>query len=464
MIFNKFPPKRDLELFQKILEIPTEFRCVQAKPGEWNLPSNHILLGVKPREFFGWAPFSKVKKNPLGFKFYLGASHPSVFEAYVKSSFPSKARELFVGTSTDSYSPENIEYSDLYDYSPITEILSKGWYPELRTLSLGTTELFCNGEGIHGSIGDITELLKRMPNLEQLEIGGYFYLSETISLPMLKNIDINVFSYCKTPVSQEPTIDTFDNLFQSELPLLEDFSVNLTCNGDFQRQTNYLFPSKFLKGKATPSLKVLEIIGLFGKGESQKLVESKVWQHCQERYSAICEAYYLAVDVHYEADTAFVCGVTFTDPTQDEPDRVYHSKIDIPGEYQSGEFYKRELPCIVKLIEEHQLLPAVVVVDGFTFLNNYNKPGLGAYLSDYFYQEGKEVAVIGVAKNPREDTPKEWQVFRGNSSKPLYVKATGLDDEFSQSVISRMAGEYRIPTLLKLVDRLCRDEANNENQ
>jgi len=459
MIFREAPDKRDLELFHRILEIPQEFRCQQSTTGTWNLPKNHILLGVRQSEFFGWTKLSKVEQAPIGFKFYLGASHFDVFESYVNSSFPSKAHELFVGNSTYDYSPPNISFGEIHDYSPITEILTKGWYPKLKHLSLGTTELFCNAEGINGSVGNITELLKRMPNLEKLELGGYFAIDEPISLPKLKEIDINVVSCCETPVSKEPTEETFKNLCKSDLPLLEDFCVNLSCDGDFKRQTNYYFPEKFLEGKSTPNLKKIEISGLFRKGESQRLAKSKVGKDCIRLFSNISEAYFLAVDVHYEADTAYVCGVTFSDHMQSDPDKVYYSKLSTPGEYQSGEFYKRELPCIVKLIEEHMLLPAVIVIDGFTYLDSSNRWGLGAHLSDTFFQEGKEVAVIGVAKNRRENTPKEWQVYRGDSSKPLYVKAVGLDDEFSKDIISNMSGAYRIPSLLKLVDRLCRDKA-----
>lgn len=457
MIFKTASEKRDSELFRRILEIPEKFRCFQAQAGKWrNLPENYILLGVRESKASGWSLFSEVKKDPSGFNFYLGATHPEIFEAYVRSSFPSKARELFVGSSTDSGDSDfsgKLSSLDIFDYSSITEILSQGWYPELKSLSLGTTELLCNGPGLNGSVGDVTELLKKMPNLESLEIGGYFALSEPVFLPRLKKLDIDVVSNTETLSSKEPTAETFRELFVSEFPLLEEIFIYLDCEGSFKRQTNYLFPEKFLEGKSTPNLKELEISGLFGKGETQQLFESRVWQRCQRKISAISEAYYLAVSIHNEGDTAFVCGVTFTDLAQSEPDCVYHTKVEI-----SGESYRKGYSCVTKLIEEHQLLPAVVV----TYECSYKR--IGADLSGFFYEECKEVVVIDVDKNPGEDAPEESLVFRGGSSEPLNLKGAGLDSEFSKTIISGMAGEHRVPELLELVDRLCREEAVNQRQ
>src|SRR5688572_28246889 len=107
MIFTKKSRKMDLELYREILNIPSGYRCIQSRPGGWNLPTNEILLGVKKSEYFGWSEFSQIEKRPSGFQFYNGSSHLNVFIAYVNSSFPSGVCDLFIGSSTDCYSPQN---------------------------------------------------------------------------------------------------------------------------------------------------------------------------------------------------------------------------------------------------------------------------------------------------------------------------------------------------------------------
>jgi deoxyribonuclease V len=48
------------------------------------------------------------------------------------------------------------------------------------------------------------------------------------------------------------------------------------------------------------------------------------------------------------------------------------------------------------------------------------------------------------------------EVFRGRSSRPLDVTAAGMDPGAAAERIRRMRGAYRLPTLLKYVDRLAR--------
>ncbi|MET1257497.1 hypothetical protein [Aliikangiella maris] len=461
MIFKNKPSKEDLELYQQILDIPTEYRCIQSRSGEWNLPINQILLGVKESRFFGWSEFSKIVKSPAGFKFYLGSSHLNVFTSYANSSFPSKVHDLFVGSSTECYKPIKTTESDYLDYSPVTEILASVYYPELKVFRYGITELFCNGEGLNGAVGDITGLLDKMPKLEHLEIGGSFTVNKPINFSNLKELSIQVVDACELPVSKEPSEETFTNLLKSNSPSLNSLTIDFNCYGDFERRTNYVFPDEFLNAESMPNLSYIEISGLFKKGEIKRLKESLIWEKSQRKFCNISEAYYLAIDVHYEGDSAFVAGVSFTDPSQKEPDRVYYSELNVPGEYESGEFYKRELPCITKLIDEHQLNPSVIIIDGFVYLDSVNSWGLGARLSHHYFQQGREISVIGVAKNPRQNIPKNWEVFRGSSLKPLYVRAVGLDDEFSRNIIKSMSGEHRQPTLLKLADKLCRERVDS---
>ncbi len=95
----------------------------------------------------------------------------------------------------------------------------------------------------------------------------------------------------------------------------------------------------------------------------------------------------------------------------------------------------------------------LLIIDGFVHLGLDKRPGLGRYLWDKL---GRTKPVIGVAKTAFKDTPPDTAVWRGKSLKPLYVTAVGIPLEEAKAKIRSMAGSYRIPTLLKRVDSLCR--------
>jgi deoxyribonuclease V len=161
----------------------------------------------------------------------------------------------------------------------------------------------------------------------------------------------------------------------------------------------------------------------------------------------------LAVDVNYSEIRATVAGVLFADWHDENPSREVVSFMEVPADYQPGQFYKRELPCILKLIEENELSPECIVVDGFVYLDGYSKPGLGKYLFDAL---GGRTPVIGVAKSRFKDIGAEYELYRGASNRPLYVTAEGIELDRAKAYIRSMHGKYRQPTLLKRVDQLCR--------
>ena len=70
---------------------------------------------------------------------------------------------------------------------------------------------------------------------------------------------------------------------------------------------------------------------------------------------------------------------------------------------------------------------------------------------------GSDIPVIGVAKNSFATIDKlRREVYRGESSKPLYVTALGIDLDKASQFIADMHGAFRMPTILKLVDQHCR--------
>lgn len=163
----------------------------------------------------------------------------------------------------------------------------------------------------------------------------------------------------------------------------------------------------------------------------------------------------LAVDVHYTDDAALVAGVSFTSWGSESAEHEYTSVVAKVADYEAGKFYKRELPCILQLLQEHGLAPDCIVIDGYVFLDGVSRPGLGKYLYDAL--EGG-TPVVGVAKQPFKDIPTGCEVFRGNSAQPLYVTAAGMSLKQAKQNVQDMFGRYRIPELLKKTDQLSRGE------
>ncbi len=124
-----------------------------------------------------------------------------------------------------------------------------------------------------------------------------------------------------------------------------------------------------------------------------------------------------------------------------------------PAEYVPGEFYKRELPFLRAVIDDLTPHPAMLVIDGYVWLGTANAPGLGAYL---FAALHTATPIIGVAKTRYRDDTWSERVYRGESRRPLYVTAAGIETAKAAGLVSSMHGQYRIPTLLQQVDRLAR--------
>ena len=157
----------------------------------------------------------------------------------------------------------------------------------------------------------------------------------------------------------------------------------------------------------------------------------------------------LAIDVGYRQENAIAAAVVFNTWQDSEPVAIVHSKIDTVAEYESGQFYKRELPCVLALLQQHQLKPKTIVIDGFVSLDA-GKPGLGMHL---FEALNKQVPIVGVAKTAFKESGPELEVLRGDSARPLFVTAVGIELEEAKQNILSMHGKHRIPTLLKRVDR-----------
>jgi deoxyribonuclease V len=161
------------------------------------------------------------------------------------------------------------------------------------------------------------------------------------------------------------------------------------------------------------------------------------------------------LDVAYYDSRAVAAGIVFRD-WHDEFVIAEHliSLADIQP-YQSGQFFMRELPCLLAIL---RVLPPVqiVVVDGYVWLEEC-RPGLGAHL---YHSLDDRISVIGVAKTRYRGAENIQEIRRGTSKRPLYISAAGLSVPQAAELVCSMRGPHRSPTLLKRVDRLSRKSSS----
>lgn len=163
------------------------------------------------------------------------------------------------------------------------------------------------------------------------------------------------------------------------------------------------------------------------------------------------------LDVDYRGQGAVAAALWFQDWPDPQPSGQEVAHIPNVEPYQPGQFFKRELPCLLAVLGNCPTFD-IVVVDGHVWLAE-GKPGLGAYL-----WEQLGVPVVGVAKNawkghqsaPSPSGKEAVPILRGQSQKPLWVTAAGLDPGEAANQVKTMAGAFRLPFLLKSVDALCR--------
>lgn len=159
-----------------------------------------------------------------------------------------------------------------------------------------------------------------------------------------------------------------------------------------------------------------------------------------------------ALDVQYDEPTssALAAAVVFENWEDEQPLREYSVQCSGIAPYVPGQFFQRELPCLLAVLEEIQESINIVVIDGYVSLGE--KPGLGMCLWEALQ---RQKTVVGVAKTRFHSAP-AFEVCRGQSHTPLFVTAVGMEVAGAAAAVQRMAGRNRIPTLLKRVDGLAR--------
>ncbi len=163
----------------------------------------------------------------------------------------------------------------------------------------------------------------------------------------------------------------------------------------------------------------------------------------------------ILLDVDYREETAkgHAAGILCETPFDSRADRIITAVAEDVGAYQPGQFYRRELKCIDEVLKKTDIgRIEIIFIDGYADFGTDRLP-LGAYV----YRE-YQIPVIGIAKNPfrgcvRDDT----EVFRGSSSKPVYVTCQGMEIESARDIVRNMAGAFRLPDLVKMADHAARD-------
>lgn len=161
----------------------------------------------------------------------------------------------------------------------------------------------------------------------------------------------------------------------------------------------------------------------------------------------------LAFDSYYYDDKAKTVALLFENWIDDSPKEVLSEILTNIAEYEPGAFYKRELPCMLSLLQQIDLATIeAIIIDGFVVLDDAGKLGLGGHLYEFLQ---KKIPVIGVAKtNFATIINLKRAIYRGGSKNPLYITALGMDLDQASTNIQGMYGNYRIPSLLKLLDSL----------
>lgn len=161
----------------------------------------------------------------------------------------------------------------------------------------------------------------------------------------------------------------------------------------------------------------------------------------------------VATDVQYDEDqqTGLAAAVAFQAWGDETPSREWTVLVEGIEPYVPGQFYKRELPCLLTLLAPVIDEVEVVIVDGHVWLEQ-NRPGLGHYLWKTLLED---TPVVGVAKARFRDGY-AMEVCRGSSKKPLHVTAAGMEHAVAAMHIMSMHGPHRHPTLLKRADALAR--------
>lgn len=156
-------------------------------------------------------------------------------------------------------------------------------------------------------------------------------------------------------------------------------------------------------------------------------------------------------DVGYGEESALVGCLTIAEFEDAVPTSEWVVEVSPVGPYVPGQFWRRELDPLLRGIASAPSALSVCVIDAYVDLGEDRTPGLGRLL-----HARTGVPVIGVAKSRYPGTPRDYEIRRGSSDRPLYVSAAGFDLGEAKECVARMAGRGRVPTMIRRADLLSR--------
>ncbi|HIP30897.1 MAG TPA: hypothetical protein EYG83_08855 [Sulfurospirillum arcachonense] len=255
MLFSISKKKSD-KRFQKI---------INNLPTTWLNVDNEYYKGNKDEDGnkLGYFAFEVSEKEAL-FLFGGCAIAHELLEVFVNSSYVKTIEWLDIGIFNESHGS--------YDYEESVKILEKCCFPQLKYFSIGSyNEMYNGGMNFTGKLGDVTELLEQMPNLEELELDGWFELKKPLEFLELKELYIlsesdssGWFSdFMPNDISQQ----TLDNFLSSNFPELVRLELGLS------EDSNFTFNRELIGAKRVPKLERLDISEGFKVGDKALLID-----------------------------------------------------------------------------------------------------------------------------------------------------------------------------------------------
>jgi deoxyribonuclease V len=153
------------------------------------------------------------------------------------------------------------------------------------------------------------------------------------------------------------------------------------------------------------------------------------------------------LDVGYADDAAVVGCLSIAEFEDAVPVDEWVLEVCPVGPYVPGEFWMRELDPLLRGVAAASSDLSVCLIDAYVDFGEDQTPGLGRFL-----YERAGIPVIGVAKSRYPGTPQECEVRRGSSMRPLYVSAAGFDRDEAKGCVERMAGDGRVPAMIRRAD------------
>lgn len=160
----------------------------------------------------------------------------------------------------------------------------------------------------------------------------------------------------------------------------------------------------------------------------------------------------IVMDVDYGEREACVAGVFAERTDSKESCGFLRLKVTDYGNYESGQFYKRELPCIQAILEKINCkILDLIIIDGYADFGT-QRVSLGQAVYNTY-----QIPTIGIAKKACQYCHlMNTEVFRGSSKSPLFVTSYGISQEEARNIVTCMSGKNRLPYLVKLADSYAR--------